>query len=164
MAAYGATKSATTYFTASVAAELEGTGLKIGTIFPGVVITDMLISQFDGAPEANWLKARRLYNTIGDTVETVAPFLARQILANDRNGAVIRWLTIPKALVRFLVRATESAISSRATGRPGSVRDWPYGQLGTTHAYAPFTKRKASNWWSMTIVSPAEVRADSSSP
>ena len=58
-----------------------------------------------------------------DRVETVAPWLAGQALANDRNGARIAWLTRGKALWRFInpayrkrriVEEFEAAYSGRA--------------------------------------------------
>ena len=102
MAVYGATKTATRYFSESVAKELEGSTVKIGTIVPGVVVTDMLVSQFDGVPRANWERSRRLYNVIGDTVETVAPWLANEVLAAERNNSKVAWISIPKVIGRFL--------------------------------------------------------------
>jgi len=40
-------------------------------------------------------------NILADTVETVTPFLVDGILAADKNGAAVRWLTQPKILWRF---------------------------------------------------------------
>jgi NAD(P)-dependent dehydrogenase (short-subunit alcohol dehydrogenase family) len=102
-AIYGASKTATRYFTRSVAKEIDGGAVKVGSIMPGVVVTEMLVGQFDGAPKAAWDSSRKLYNTIGDKVETVAPWLAKQVLANTRNGAAISWITLPMIVGRFVL-------------------------------------------------------------
>ena len=75
--------------------------LIIGAINPGMVITELITRQFEGRPE-EWQRAKRIFNLIADRVETVTPWLARQILANQKSGAVIAWLTPAKMLRRFL--------------------------------------------------------------
>ena len=40
-------------------------------------------------------------NILGDTVETVTPFLARAALANTKQGGRIDWMTPAKAAGRF---------------------------------------------------------------
>jgi NAD(P)-dependent dehydrogenase (short-subunit alcohol dehydrogenase family) len=102
MSVYGATKCATRYFTHSVAAEVKGTGVKVGTLSPGVVVTDMLVNQFDGAPKAQWEKSRRIYNKLADPVDTVAPYLAARVLANTANGAAIAWINPVQMLWRIV--------------------------------------------------------------
>ena len=102
MAVYGATKAATRYFSRSVAKELAGKPVTIGTLMPGVVATDLLVSIYDGAPRKTWDSAKRFYDIIGDKVETVAPWLASQVLGNEKNDASIAYLTLPKMLFRFL--------------------------------------------------------------
>lgn len=101
MAVYGATKAATRYFTQSVARECAGGPVRVGTLSPGVVVTDMLINQFDGAPRAQWERSRRIYNKLADTVETVAPYLADRVLANTANGAAIAWINPLQMLLRI---------------------------------------------------------------
>jgi NAD(P)-dependent dehydrogenase (short-subunit alcohol dehydrogenase family) len=102
MAVYGSTKTATRYFSRSVAREIEGTGVRIGTLMPGAVVTDMLVAQIADLPPDEASAARRRYNIIGDPVDAVAPWLAERVLASPRNGAEISRLSVPKILVRFL--------------------------------------------------------------
>lgn len=102
MSVYGATKAATRYFTHSVAREVAGSPVLVGTLSPGVVVTDMLIRQFDGAPRAKWEKSRRIYNKLADTVDTVAPYLAERVLANTANGAAIAWINPLQMLLRII--------------------------------------------------------------
>jgi NAD(P)-dependent dehydrogenase (short-subunit alcohol dehydrogenase family) len=89
MAVYGATKQAVRYFTRSLVDELDGTPVIIGTIVPGLVVTDMLIEQARAATP----RRRGLYEAAADLPETVAAGLVPRILANKEHGAVIAWLT-----------------------------------------------------------------------
>lgn len=104
MATYGATKKAVAYLTSSLRKDLKGTPsagqVKVGSISPGIVITDLLRGDYEDDPEG-WEKAKRIFNILGDHVETVTPFLADQVLANDRDGKRIAWLTGPKVAGRF---------------------------------------------------------------
>lgn len=98
---YGLTKRALTYFTKSVNKEIKGSPVILGTISPGIVVTDLLEESKDADPE-RWEKTKRMYNILADHVETVAPFIVENILAADKPGTAIRWLTTPKAAWRFL--------------------------------------------------------------
>jgi NAD(P)-dependent dehydrogenase (short-subunit alcohol dehydrogenase family) len=100
---YGMTKRAVTYFTKSVNKEIKGSPVLLGTISPGIVITDLLDESRDEDP-AKWEKTKRMYNILADRVETVAPFIADRVLAADKPGTAIRWLTTGKAARRFLLQ------------------------------------------------------------
>lgn len=97
---YGSTKYALRYFTKSLAAELEGTPVKMCYLSPGIVVTDMLVPPPEQRGEG-WEQVKKILNVLADTVETVTPFLVDGILAADRNGAAVRWLTGPKVSWRF---------------------------------------------------------------
>jgi short-subunit dehydrogenase len=101
MTLYATTKSAMKYLTEALAVEVNGTGLVVGALQPGMVVTDLLMGREDerSPPDA---RSRRIMNILADRVETVTPWLARQVLANERNGARIRWLTPWKVAARFL--------------------------------------------------------------
>lgn len=100
---YGMTKRAVTYFTKSVNKEIKGAPVLLGTISPGIVITDLLDESRDVDPE-KWEKTKRMYNILADRVETVAPFIVDRVLAADKPGTAIRWLTTGKAARRFLLQ------------------------------------------------------------
>jgi len=102
MSVYGATKCAVRYFTHSVSKEAKGSGVLVGTLSPGVVVTEMLVSQFDGAPTAAWEKSRRIYNKLAEPVEVVAPYLAVRALENRVNGAAIAWINPLQMLWRIV--------------------------------------------------------------
>jgi NAD(P)-dependent dehydrogenase (short-subunit alcohol dehydrogenase family) len=97
---YGFTKRALTYFTKSVNKEIAGSPVILGTISPGIVVTDLLEESKDADP-ARWEKTKRMYNILADTVDTVAPYIVEKVLAADRPGASIKWLTNGKAALRF---------------------------------------------------------------
>ncbi len=99
---YGSTKAALRYFDKALAQETEGTPVLVGALSPGMVTTDMLTTQYADRPE-DWEDAKRIFNILADRVETVTPWLARQVLANTKNGARIRWMSRGKAMGRFLM-------------------------------------------------------------
>jgi NAD(P)-dependent dehydrogenase (short-subunit alcohol dehydrogenase family) len=98
---YGSTKAALTYFTRSMNKEIKGSPVLLGTISPGIVVTDLLEESKDPDPAA-WEKTKKLYNILGDRVETVVPFIAAEVLCASRPGTTIKWLTMPKAAWRFM--------------------------------------------------------------
>jgi len=100
MTTYGATKRAVTYLTESLVKETKGGPVKFGFLSPGIVATDLLVDDYAGQPEA-FEKARKIFNILGDRVETVTPWLADRLLAADKHGARVAWLTTPKAFGRF---------------------------------------------------------------
>jgi NAD(P)-dependent dehydrogenase (short-subunit alcohol dehydrogenase family) len=103
LAIYGMTKRAVTYFTKSVNKEIKGSPVLLGTISPGIVITDLLDESRDEDP-AKWEKTKRMYNILADRVETVVPFIVDRVLAADKPATAIRWLTTGKAARRFLLQ------------------------------------------------------------
>jgi short-subunit dehydrogenase len=99
---YGTSKYALRYYTNSLIKETKDTPLIIGSLRPGMVITDLLTKQYEGRPE-DWERDKRIFNILADQVETVAPWLAAQILANDKSGVRISWSSRWKIMGRFLV-------------------------------------------------------------
>ena len=101
MAAYGASKRAIRYLRKALLAETKDTPVQICTLSPGIVATDLLVSDYDKtSPE--WAKAKKIFNILGDKVETVTPWLADNVLAADETGAKVVWLTKRKAAGRFM--------------------------------------------------------------
>lgn len=98
---YGTSKYAIHYFTESLALEAKGTPLIIGALRPGMVITNMIVDRYKNRP-AEWERAKRIFNIIADRVENVTPWLAKRIIANQKNGAVIAYSSRWKLLWRFL--------------------------------------------------------------
>jgi NAD(P)-dependent dehydrogenase (short-subunit alcohol dehydrogenase family) len=101
MCAYGATKRAVNYINKALQKEVKGTGVQVCTLSPGIVVTDLLVGDYDtSSPE--WEKSKKIFNILGDTVATVTPFLVDGVLKADKSGAKVAWLTTGKAFRRFM--------------------------------------------------------------
>lgn len=101
MAAYGATKRGINYLIKALQKELKGTPVQVCTLSPGIVVTDLLVGDYD-LQSKEWAKAKKIFNILGDTVETVTPWLAERVLASGKPGATVAWLTTGKAFGRFM--------------------------------------------------------------
>jgi NAD(P)-dependent dehydrogenase (short-subunit alcohol dehydrogenase family) len=102
MSLYGASKFALTYFNKALLAETRDSRVRICWLSPGIVITDLLKRDM-GSASADWERTKRVYNILADRVETVTPYLAEGVLANERAGARVAWLTSRKAAGRFFM-------------------------------------------------------------
>lgn len=98
---YGSTKYGLHYLTKALADEVKDSSVIVGTLKPGMVVTALLTDPFVNRPE-EWKRVKRIFNILADPVETVAPWLAQQILGNQKNSVEINWLTKPKVMWRFL--------------------------------------------------------------
>ncbi len=98
---YGATKCAVRYFTEALIQDAEGMPVKVGSLSPGIVVTDFLINDMRVMAPDKLETAKALYNCLADTVETVTPFLVENILKDDKNGTHISWLPEEKVNERF---------------------------------------------------------------
>jgi NAD(P)-dependent dehydrogenase (short-subunit alcohol dehydrogenase family) len=101
MTIYGTTKSAVTYFTRSLAKEASQSNVRVGTISPGMVVTEMLLATVTGEGDEA-AKRRRFFNIMADDVETVSAFLCKKILASTAASPRIAWLTRPRFIVKIL--------------------------------------------------------------
>jgi NAD(P)-dependent dehydrogenase (short-subunit alcohol dehydrogenase family) len=101
MGLYGASKFALTYFNRCLLAETRESPVKVCYLSPGIVITDLLKRDMNSTSDKEWEQTQRIYNILGDRVETVAPYLAEGILKTDKAGARVAWLTSGKAAARF---------------------------------------------------------------
>jgi NAD(P)-dependent dehydrogenase (short-subunit alcohol dehydrogenase family) len=97
---YGTTKSALRFLSRSLTKETRGTPVKVSTISPGIVITELLTDPFKDDPEG-LERAKWVFNTLGDKVETVTPWLVERMLSNNKSGAAIDYLTNTKIVTRF---------------------------------------------------------------
>jgi NAD(P)-dependent dehydrogenase (short-subunit alcohol dehydrogenase family) len=101
MSVYGATKRAVNYINKALQKEVKDSGVQVCTLSPGIVVTDLLVGDYDtSSPE--WEKSKKIFNILGDKVETVTPFLVEGILKADKSGAKVAWLTGGKAFRRFM--------------------------------------------------------------
>ncbi len=100
-AVYGSTKRAIRYFTESLTQETDVLPVQIGTISPGMVLTDFMIDGMRNLSEDQLSEIKVIYNLLADSVETVTPFLVEGVLSNTESGAKIAWLTEEKVQERF---------------------------------------------------------------
>lgn len=101
MGVYSATKAAIFLLTRYLLAENKGRGLMIGTISPGMLISENWFAEQQHMSPEEWRKFKPLLNTLCDHVDTAAPWIVEQILANQEYGRRVAWLTTGKILRRF---------------------------------------------------------------
>ncbi|MEL7208151.1 MAG: SDR family oxidoreductase [Actinomycetota bacterium] len=104
MSAYGSSKRAVRYLTRALQKDIAGTGVQANSLSPGIVVTDLLVADYDHTSE-EWARAKKIFNILGDKVETVTPWLAERVLASDKTGQRVAWLTRRKAFARFSTAA-----------------------------------------------------------
>lgn len=98
---YGTSKYGLRYLTKALVKENQDGPVKFGFLSPGIVVTDLLVGDYDNDPEG-FEKAKKIFNILGDKVETVTPHLVDGILAAQKNGARVEWLTTVKVAKRFM--------------------------------------------------------------
>ncbi len=102
---YGTGKRAVTHFTQALAKESEerGTGIIVGRLSPGIMITDFTTGALGGKEKIDLPeKTKKVYNILGDYPDVVAEFLVTKVLENTKNNSHIEWLTSGKAAWRFM--------------------------------------------------------------
>ncbi len=105
---YGTSKRAITYFTESLAKEVEERNLNIqvGKLSPGIMITDFITNALGNKEKINLPeKTKKVYNILGDYPDIVANFLVNKMIANTKNNVKIDWLPNWKAFIRFATSA-----------------------------------------------------------
>lgn len=100
LSVYALSKAAVASLNRSLAAELKDTPVKVIAVRPGMVITDLVTGQYERAEDLERVKP--IFNIIASRVSEVAPWLAEQMLAADKNGARLDFLPPWKLLWRFL--------------------------------------------------------------
>ncbi len=103
LAPYETTKAGLAYFTKALAAEAKDTPVIVSLLLPGMVLTNMLTGQEERLSPQQWQRVKNVINILADKVETVTPWMAEAVLKNDKNGAVISYLSQFKAMGRFLM-------------------------------------------------------------
>lgn len=98
---YGSSKAAVAFLTSSLVKELQDTPVQIGSLQPGMVITDLVMDQYEDHPE-DFKKVKGIFNIIADKPEAVTSWLADKILANNKHGAHIQYTSTAKLAWRFM--------------------------------------------------------------
>ncbi len=99
---YGTTKYAVRYLFKSLVDEAADTPVRVGSISPGIVVTELLTAVYEDRPVEEFDRVKKIFNILADRVDTVAPWIADQVLAAQNNGATITWLTGFTAFGRFM--------------------------------------------------------------
>ncbi|CAL5223855.1 g6440 [Coccomyxa viridis] len=115
-AAYGATKAGIAHLMGSLNKEAQDSGspVRVHCLSPGMVLTDLLLA---GATARN----KQVFNILCEQPETVAAFLvprARTVAARGQTGRYIKFLTLPRAMLRFLTAPLHSNRFFDGQGEP----------------------------------------------
>ena len=102
MGIYGSTKRGMDYLTNALVKENADSSLVIAKIRPGMIITEGVLREIE-ADRENFEKSRKTMNVLCDTIETVAPFLVDGILACEKSGSKIAWLSGGKIGKRMMM-------------------------------------------------------------
>lgn len=101
MGVYSATKAGIWQLTKYLLEENKDQGLMIGSISPGMLISDNWFEEQKHMSEEDWLKIKPILNTLCDYVETATPWIVEQVLSNREYGKRIAWMTGGKIMKRF---------------------------------------------------------------
>jgi NAD(P)-dependent dehydrogenase (short-subunit alcohol dehydrogenase family) len=101
MSLYGTSKAAVRYLTQAMVEESKDGDILVGSLSPGMVMTDLVLDRFKNDPE-QLEKNKRIFNIIGDSVDNVSTWLVERILSNEKHGARFAYLTRAKLARRFL--------------------------------------------------------------
>ncbi|MFW1921940.1 SDR family NAD(P)-dependent oxidoreductase [Acinetobacter geminorum] len=102
MTPYATTKQAVSYFSKALYKETKSTSILTGTLSPGMVATDLLVSSWTNGNVQHWKKMKRLFFFVIDPPEVVCSYLAKQIIQNKKTNRRIAWMTPWKLFLRFL--------------------------------------------------------------
>ncbi len=112
MTVYSTTKRAVKYLANCLVKERKDErdeSILIGTISPGINITEGMIREMRALPSDRRAKALKQLSFIGEHVETTTPWIVERILSDKKQGNDITWLTSG----RMLGRAFSMLLGSR---------------------------------------------------
>lgn len=101
LATYGTSKAGVGYLMKGLRKDLDGNGVHVGAIRPGINVTEHLLTDREALSPERWEQTKKIMNILGDLPETTTPFLAEQILAAKKDGTRIAWLPPTKIMWRF---------------------------------------------------------------
>ena len=102
LSAYGSAKRGLGYLWRALAVEAAGSRLKVGAISPGIMITDFTRGSLDTKDAERRKRTAAAFNALADRPETVAAFLVPRMLAAQKSGLRVAWLTGAKIMWRFM--------------------------------------------------------------
>jgi NAD(P)-dependent dehydrogenase (short-subunit alcohol dehydrogenase family) len=105
MTVYSTTKRAVRYLADCLVKErreFKDDSILIGTISPGINITEGMLREMRSVPPAQRARAMKQLNFIGEHVETTTPWIVERVLADHKQGNDITWLTTGRLAKRAL--------------------------------------------------------------
>jgi len=99
MSLYGTSKRAITYYTRALAEEAAHTGILVGLLSPGMMVTDF-VKKPRGSASVD-AQTRRIFNLLGDRPEPVAQYFVERMLSNKRNNVRFEWLNRSRLIWRI---------------------------------------------------------------
>lgn len=105
MTVYSTTKRAVKYLANCLVKErreLHDESILIGTISPGINITEGMLREMRTIPQAQRARALKQLNFIGEHVETTTPWIVERVLNDRKQGNDITWLTSGRLARRAL--------------------------------------------------------------
>lgn len=101
MSVYSSTKAGIYLFTEYLKDENKDQNILVGTISPGMLISDNWFNEQKQLSAREWESIKPTLNVLCDHVETATPWLVDEVLANKKHGHHISWLTGGKIAKRF---------------------------------------------------------------
>jgi len=101
MGVYSATKAAIWLMTRYLVSENQDSNVVIGTISPGMLITENWFAEQQELAPDEWEKLRPTLNVLCDHVDVATPWLVDEVLSNHETGKRIAWLSTGKIMRRF---------------------------------------------------------------
>jgi short-subunit dehydrogenase len=90
---YGCSKRAVNYFNQSLYKELKGSGIGMGSINPGMVLTDFVRIDRDFESEKERKRYEKVLNILADEAEPVSQYIVKSILQNSKEFHKINYLS-----------------------------------------------------------------------
>ncbi|KAF5301934.1 hypothetical protein FQR65_LT19168 [Abscondita terminalis] len=92
MTPYATSKRAVAYLNHALNKEAKQSNILIGTLSPGMVATDLLISSWQQGEVKNWHKMKWLFMFVIDPPEQVCGYLAKRISQNNKRQRMYCWM------------------------------------------------------------------------
>ena len=97
---YGTSKRAIAHFSKAFANELNGTGIIVGTLQPGMMVTDFV--EASSGSIYNKSEVQKIYNILGDYPDVPAKFLVKRMIRNNVNGKQLSRQSNARIVFRFV--------------------------------------------------------------
>ena len=98
---YGTSKRAIAYLSKAFAHELKGKGIIVGTLQPGMMVTDFVKDNEGSAYDQ--AAVHKIYNILGDLPDKPAKYLVAKMISNRSNGILISYQSNLKVMFRFII-------------------------------------------------------------